>query len=56
MSQTLTLLGANRQRGLQPGERADLVRFRLLEGRIQVVETYLAGQLVYRDVAQAFSL
>jgi len=37
-----------RQRGLQPGERADLVRFRVVEGRIDVLETYLAGRAVFR--------
>jgi N-acetylglucosamine-6-phosphate deacetylase len=33
----------SRQRGLQPGERADLVRFRFEEGRVEVIETYLSG-------------
>jgi N-acetylglucosamine-6-phosphate deacetylase len=39
---------AGRQRGLNPGERADLVRFRFDETtrEIQVVETYLAGRKV----------
>jgi len=36
-----------RQRGLQPGERADFVRFRLRDGRIEIVDTHLSGQLVF---------
>ncbi len=40
---------ASRQRGLNPGERADLVRFRLDEttGQIIILETFLAGQKVF---------
>ncbi|MBI4907480.1 MAG: amidohydrolase family protein [Acidobacteria bacterium] len=40
----------NRQRGLQPGERADFVLFHFDEetSRIQVVATWLSGKLVYR--------
>jgi N-acetylglucosamine-6-phosphate deacetylase len=39
----------SRQRGLNPGERADLVRFRLEEGtgRIEILETFLSGQQVF---------
>jgi N-acetylglucosamine-6-phosphate deacetylase len=39
----------SRQRGLNPGERADLVRFRLDEptGQITILETFLAGQHVF---------
>jgi N-acetylglucosamine-6-phosphate deacetylase len=37
----------SRQRGLRNGERADLVRFRVDGGRIEVVETYLDGRKVY---------
>jgi N-acetylglucosamine-6-phosphate deacetylase len=39
---------ASRQRGLNPGERADLVRFRLHEvtGEIEVLETFLGGHRV----------
>ncbi len=39
----------SRQRGLNPGERADLVRFRRDEvtGQITVLETFLNGQLVF---------
>jgi N-acetylglucosamine-6-phosphate deacetylase len=39
----------SRQRGLAPGERADLVRFRIddEDGRIHVLETYLSGDLVF---------
>ncbi len=41
---------ANRQRGLQPGERADLVLFRFDEesSRIQVVATWLSGEQVFQ--------
>jgi N-acetylglucosamine-6-phosphate deacetylase len=41
---------AARQRGLNPGDRADLVLFRLDEatGQIQVQETYLNGERVFR--------
>jgi len=40
---------ASRQRGLVPGERADLVRFRYDEAtyQIQVLETYLNGEKVF---------
>jgi N-acetylglucosamine-6-phosphate deacetylase len=38
---------AGRLRGLQPGQRADLVRFQIDDGRVQVLETYLNGQRVY---------
>ncbi len=40
---------ASRQRGLNPGDRADLVRFRLDEatGNITILETFLAGQRVF---------
>jgi N-acetylglucosamine-6-phosphate deacetylase len=40
---------AGRQRGLNPGERADLVRFRYHQDRneIEVLETWLAGRRVY---------
>lgn len=40
---------AGRQRGLAPGERADLVLFRYDEGakRIEIVETIAGGQTVY---------
>jgi N-acetylglucosamine-6-phosphate deacetylase len=39
---------SGRQRGLAPGERADLVRFQYDQStnKIQVLETYLSGQLV----------
>ena len=39
---------ASRQRGLNPGERADLVRFRYDQAtrKIEVLETYLAGRRV----------
>jgi len=38
---------ANRQRGLRPGERADLVRFRMVDGQMEVIETYLSGRKVF---------
>ncbi|HXF26476.1 MAG TPA: amidohydrolase family protein [Bryobacteraceae bacterium] len=40
---------ASRQRGLVPGDRADIVRFRVVEetGRIEVLETWFAGRRVY---------
>ncbi len=36
-----------RLRALQPGSRADLVRFRLEAGRVEILETWLSGQRVY---------
>lgn len=36
-----------RQRGLNPGDRADLVQFRLTAGKIEILATYLSGQRVY---------
>ncbi len=36
-----------RIRGLQPGSRADVVKFRLVDGRIEVLETYLSGRRVH---------
>ena len=41
---------SSRQRGLIPGERADLVRFRFDEStqQIEILETYLDGQCVFR--------
>jgi N-acetylglucosamine-6-phosphate deacetylase len=38
---------AGRQRGLRPGERSDLVRFRVDEGQVRVIETYLSGERVF---------
>jgi alpha-D-ribose 1-methylphosphonate 5-triphosphate diphosphatase PhnM len=35
---------SGRQRGLKPGERADIVRFRFVEGRVEVLETYVSGK------------
>ncbi len=45
----------SRQRGLNPGERADLVRFRLDEatGPITILETFLNGQRVYDAATQS---
>src|SRR5665213_2012909 len=36
-----------RLRALQPGSRADLVRFRMDAGRVRILETWLSGQRVY---------
>jgi N-acetylglucosamine-6-phosphate deacetylase len=36
-----------RLRGLQPGSRADLVRFRMDAGRVEILETWLSGKRVY---------
>jgi N-acetylglucosamine-6-phosphate deacetylase len=40
---------ANRQRGINPGDRADLVLFRLDDttGQLTILETYLSGQRVF---------
>jgi N-acetylglucosamine-6-phosphate deacetylase len=45
---------ASRQRGLNPGDRADLVRFRLEEatGRITILETFLGGRRVFEHSPQ----
>ncbi len=39
-----------RLKGLQRGERADIVRFRLIDGRIQVVDAYLNGKLMWGEL------
>ena len=36
-----------RMRGLRSGDRADVVRFRVEDGKIRVLETYLSGQRVF---------
>jgi N-acetylglucosamine-6-phosphate deacetylase len=36
-----------RLRGLQPGSRADLVRFRMDGGRVEILETWLSGKQVF---------
>ena len=36
-----------RLRGLEPGARADLVRFTIEDGRLKVLETFVKGQRVY---------
>ena len=38
---------SGRQRGLRPGERADLVLFRLAGNKVEVLETYVSGWLAY---------
>lgn len=35
-----------RQRGFAPGERADFVRFRMHEGRLEVLDTWVSGKRV----------
>ena len=40
-----------RLRGLQPGERADLILFETIDGQIEVVETYIGGQRVFKRAA-----
>lgn len=39
---------ANRLRGLTAGDRADVVRFELREGRVQILETWFSGRRVYK--------
>jgi N-acetylglucosamine-6-phosphate deacetylase len=41
-----------RIRGLQPGSRADVVKFRLSDGKIEVLETYISGRPVYSGIGQ----
>lgn len=36
-----------RQRGLAPGDRADIVRFRFEDGAVRVLETWCGGERVY---------
>jgi N-acetylglucosamine-6-phosphate deacetylase len=38
-----------RVRGLQPGERSDVVRFRIEDGRLRVIETYMSGERVFAE-------
>ncbi len=56
LSQAITLATTNparvgkvpaRLKGLHRGERADIVRFRMTDGRIEVIETYLKGKLIF---------
>jgi len=42
-----------RQRGLTPGERGDLVRFRVTDGRVEILETYLSGRRVFAGKSSA---
>jgi N-acetylglucosamine-6-phosphate deacetylase len=41
----------SRQRGLRPGERADLVRFRVDVGRIEILDVFLSGRRVVTNVS-----
>jgi N-acetylglucosamine-6-phosphate deacetylase len=36
-----------RVRGLRAGDRSDVVRFRVEDGRLRVIETYLSGERVF---------
>ncbi len=56
LAQAVTMATANparvgrvpgRLRGIQPGSRADLVRFQFSSGRIEILETYFSGQRVF---------
>ena len=38
---------ASRQRGLVPGDRADIVQFRLEDGKIRIEKTFVSGREVY---------
>lgn len=38
-----------RSRGLRTGERADIVRFKMRDGRMQVIETFLGGERVWEN-------
>jgi len=38
---------AGRLRGLRPGDRSDVVRFRNEDGHVRVIETFLAGERVF---------
>ena len=38
---------ASRQRGLAPGDRADIVQFRLEDGKIRIEKTFVSGREVY---------
>jgi N-acetylglucosamine-6-phosphate deacetylase len=42
---------AGRQRGFAPGERADFVRFRMREGRLQILDTWISGTRVFEAKA-----
>ena len=39
----------SRQRGLRTAERADLVRFRIEDGRVRVIETFMSGERVWAE-------
>ena len=36
-----------RQRNFSPGERADFVRFQMLDGRLQILDTWVSGRRVF---------
>lgn len=41
-----------RVRGLRAGDRSDVVRFRVEEGRMRVIETYMSGERVFAERRQ----
>ncbi len=41
-----------RVRGLRPGDRADVVRFRVEDGRLRVIETFLSGERVFAEPSE----
>ena len=43
---------SGRRRGIQPGERADLIRFRCKDGVIEVIETLFSGRKVFELQSQ----
>ena len=62
LAQAITLVTTNparvgkvpaRLKGLQRGERADVVRFRVVDGRIEVVDVYLSGKLIFAAAAMS---
>lgn len=46
---------ASRQRGLNPGDRADLVLFRLDQGRLTILQTFLNGARVFDAANQSLA-
>jgi N-acetylglucosamine-6-phosphate deacetylase len=57
LSQAVTLATTNparvgkvrgRLKGLQRGERADVVRFRFVDGRMEVVDAWVSGRNIFR--------
>jgi N-acetylglucosamine-6-phosphate deacetylase len=38
---------SGRRRGIQPGERADLIRFRMKDGNVHVLDTFFSGKRLF---------